>query len=158
MRRKLILWLFENTRKMYVKVKRKDAWTINQGELLTLPSNSLGYALGAFLAQHGFSMVPKVEEHDVFHVLFDIGTEVEDELALQFLCYGNGKWSLYLVGSLGLGLFLFPEYYRYFWESYQRGRQCRPFTNTDFRPLLELPLDTVRASLAIRTNLIGYKG
>ena len=80
--------------------------------------------------------LPKVEQHDIYHMLTGYGTKVEDEIALQYLCLGNGKRSLYLIGAITLGTILLPEYANYYYQSYKRGKQANPFYHHDYQRLL----------------------
>ena len=78
------------------------------------------------------------QKHDVFHMLTGYGTQVEDEIALQYLCLGNGKRSLYLIGAITLGTLILPEYIHYYYQSYQKGRRANPFYHYDYQNLLQI--------------------
>ncbi len=136
MRKKLIYLLFEWTQKIYIKHKKKDTWNITKTELLTYPKYTLGYKIGNFLHQNNFDLLPKVERHDAYHVITGYGTKVEDEVALQYVCMGNGKRSWYSYGTVIIGTILLPEYLSYFFKSYKLGKECNVFHYFDFKKLL----------------------
>lgn len=136
-RKQLIIYLFNFSQKIYIRCfKRTHPWEITTAELLDYPRNSFGWHLGSFLQRNGFELIPKVESHDALHVISGYGTTVEDEIALQFLSFGNGKRSLYLFGVMLLGILLLPEYLSYYINSYKKGKQLTPFYHWDFKALL----------------------
>ncbi|MCL6265092.1 Coq4 family protein [Flagellimonas myxillae] len=146
LRKHLVIWLFENSQKRYTQwFKHHPGWQTDREALLQLPSHSLGYALGQFLTAHNFELIPKVERHDVYHVLTGYGTQVEDEIALQYLCFGNGKRSPYLLGAIVLGTLLLPEYIGYYLRSYQKGKKANAFYQLDFEKLLTASLTELRS-------------
>ena len=129
LRKQLIIWLFEKSQSLYITYfkRTKTPWRITKAELLQLPQDSFGNHLGKFLDQNNFKLIPKVERHDCYHVLCGYDTKVEDEIALQCLCYGNGKQSLYLYSVILLGIIILPDYYRYYYKSYKIGKDAVPF-------------------------------
>ena len=143
-RKKLIIYLFKISQEIYIRFfKRTLPWNITSSELIKYPKNSFGYRMGFFLQVNGFELIPKVESHDALHVLAGMGTKVEDEIALQFLCFGNGKRSPYLLGVMMLGSLLLPEYFSYYITSYKKGIRLTPFYNWDFKALLNQDFNTL---------------
>ena len=147
MRKQLIIWLFEKSLNFYIKYfkQKQQAWNFSKDELLSFHKNTFGYHLGLFLKTNNFEIIPKVERHDCYHVLTGYGTKVEDEITLQYLCFGNGKRSIYLFGVIILGSFLLPEYYKYYLQSFKRGRNSAPFYNLNYRELLTENIGKLRA-------------
>ncbi|CAM1374253.1 Coq4 family protein [Tenacibaculum xiamenense] len=90
----------------------------------------------------------------IYHVLLGYGTKVEDEIALQFACLGNGKRSLYLALSLIAGIFLLPEYAKYYRASYLMGKRCARFHNLSYEDLLQVPISEIKEKILI-TNIIN---
>ncbi|WP_290626868.1 hypothetical protein [Altibacter sp.] len=136
-RKKLIHWLFKKTQLLYCRFKKKAPWNITTLQLLQLPTTTFGHHLGSFLFKNGFELLPKVERHDAYHVLTGYSTRVEDEIALQFLCFGNGKRTPYLLGVLIVGSLLLPEYAGYYRDSFRIGKQLNPFHHYDYKLLLK---------------------
>ena len=152
-RKQLIEWLFEHSQNVYTKLfKKHDAWGISRDQLLTYPSYSFGRHLGEFLNKHGFELIAKVERHDAYHTLTGYGTKVEDEIALQCLCYGNGKRSLYLYGSMILGIIILPDYYKYYNRSYHIGKDSNPFHQFNYKQLLLLNITDFRQAIFSKTQ------
>jgi ubiquinone biosynthesis protein Coq4 len=139
-RKKIINWLFEKSQVIYTNnfKKHKIPWNLTVKQLCEYPKATFGYKLGHFLNENGFDLLPKVERHDAYHVLTGFGTHVEDEIALQYLCYGNGKRSKYLFGVICLGTILLPEYFKYYKKAYKLGKQSNSFHHFDFKLLLPL--------------------
>lgn len=148
LRKQFIEWLFKHSQKIYTQLfKHHDAWKISREELLCYPEPTFGRHLGEFLNKNGFELIPKVERHDAYHTLTGYGTKVEDEIALQCLCYGNGKRSLYLFGAMILGIIILPDYLTYYYRSYRIGIAANPFHHFDYRKLLHVKIETLRASI-----------
>lgn len=154
MRKKFIYWLFEHSQRLYIKFKNKKPWNISTSELLTYPEDSFGFHLGTFLKTNNFELLPKVERHDCYHLLTGYGTTVEDEIALQYLCFGNGKRSMYLFGVLCLGTILLPEYYKYYYKSYQLGKNCNPFHQFNYKNLLHFSFQEIREAIFNKQQIL----
>ncbi|QTE22238.1 Coq4 family protein [Polaribacter cellanae] len=144
MRKKLIYWLFEHSQRMYIRFKNKKPWGITSKELLKYPNGTFGNELGAFLNKNGFELLPKVERHDAYHLITGYGTKVEDEIALQYLCFGNGKRSFYLFGVVIVGSLMLPEFASYYLKSYKLGKKCNPFHHLEYQKLFAHSLSDLR--------------
>ncbi|OUR99335.1 hypothetical protein A9Q86_12230 [Flavobacteriales bacterium 33_180_T64] len=147
-RKKLIEWLFKHSQRVYTNLfKKHNPWEIYKEELLAYPKVSFGRHLGEFLEKNNFELIAKVERHDAYHTLTGYGTKVEDEIALQCLCYGNGKRSLYLYGAVILGIIILPDYYQYYLRSYAIGKKANPFHHYDYKQLLKVNIQDFRQSI-----------
>lgn len=138
-RRQIIEWLFEVTQKQYTRFKKKTPWNISNASLLAMSPQSFGHYLGRFLEKHGFHLIPKVERHDAYHVLTGFGTKAEDEIALQYLCFGNGKRTPYLFAVMLIGSVILPEFLPYYRLAFRLGQRSNSFHQFDFKKIL--PLD-----------------
>lgn len=148
MRHQLLTVLFELTAAPYAALKRSRVpWNLSPDELTRFPEGSLGRALGEDLLAKGFVLMPRLEVHDVCHLLTGVDVDVPGEIALQFLLFGNGKRSPYLFGVLFLGSLLFPDFLGQFLAEYRRGRALERFFDVDYRPLLARPLAQVRPAV-----------
>lgn len=147
-RKKLIEWLFEKSQKIYTNLfKKHEPWGIYKEELLTYPDDSFGKHLGLFLQKNNFELIAKVERHDAYHTLTGYGTNVEDEIALQCLCYGNGKRSIYLYGAVILGVIILPEYFKYYYDAYCIGKNANSFHHYDYKKLLKISIYKFRQTI-----------
>lgn len=156
-RKRLIEWLFEISQKAYLLLKKKQPWAITNAQLLVMPSNTFGYQLGIFLQNQGFQLIPKVERHDAYHLLTGFSTSVQDEIALQYVCFGNGKRTPYLLGVLILGTLLLPEYASYYKQAYSFGRQSNHFHHFDFKHVLPIDYDLFRSTVFSETIQQGLR-
>lgn len=138
LRTKFIVWMYHQTQQVYRQFfkKHKREWQFSEEQLLAFEKDSLGRRLGEFYQHYGFRMIPKMENHDVYHLLTGYGTQVKDEIAMQYLLFGNGKRSAYLLGVLALGTLVFPEHILDFRKAYFKGKKMRKFHNLDFESLL----------------------
>ncbi|WP_299113011.1 Coq4 family protein [uncultured Winogradskyella sp.] len=163
-RKQLIIFLFEHSQRLYTAMfKRHESWKYSKNDLLQFPIESFGRHLGEFLNKNNFELIPKVERHDCYHVLCGYSTKVEDEIALQCLCYGNGKRSPYLYGAIILGVAILPDYYNYYYKSYKIGKSANAFHQFDYKKLLRIPIDDLRTSIFsksqiqnINNNILNY--
>ncbi len=144
-RKKLIEWLFEKSKEVYTNLfKSHEPWGINKRQLLAYPKDSFGKHLGLFLDKNNFELISKVERHDAYHTLTGYGIKVEDEIALQYLCFGNGKRSPYLYGAIILGTIILPDYYKYYYQSYCIGKKANSFHHFDYKELLTISIHDLR--------------
>lgn len=152
-RKQLIAWLFKVTQHIYTTYfKTNTPWNIKKEQLLKLNTNTFGHHLGLFLDRNGFELIPKVERHDAYHVMTGYNSNEEDEIALQYLCYGNGKRSIYLFGVITIGTIILPEYWKYYLKSYRIGKRANTFYNLDYKGLLNTSVSTLRGSIFINLN------
>ena len=154
LRKSFIAWLFDQSQNVYTKMfKHHEPWGVDRAELLTYPENSLGKHLGVFLQTHNFELISKVERHDAYHTLTGLGTQVEDEIALQCLCFGNGKRSPYLYGAMILGILILPDYLEYYYKSYRIGKNAHPFHHFDYKKLLKVNIHDFRHAIFSTSQL-----
>ena len=145
--------MYELSKKPYQKlIKKGKAWEINIPELIQLPADSLGFHLGCFLLKYNFEIQPKLEDHDVIHVLTNTGISVVEEIGMQYYLFGNGKRSLYLLLVILSGTLFYPTKLSYFKNEFSKGKQAHPFYNLDFLNMLSLPLVTIQHSFNINKN------
>lgn len=158
-RLKFMLFIYDWSSSVYATIFKinKKAWGITKEEFLNYPIGTLARSLGEFYQEKGFEVMPKLENHDVFHILTETGTEIEDEIAMQFLLLGNGKMSLYLFGMIFIGGFLFPEYATYYRQSFRKGKNMRRFHDVEFYHLLMAPISILRASYTYPQESITLK-
>ncbi len=151
MRAFILETIYELSKKPYQRWFKKDsAWDISVSTLLQgYPKNSLGFHLGCFLLKHDFSPQPKLENHDVFHVLTNTGISVPEEIAMQYYLLGNGKRSTYLLSVIFLGTLLYPDKIILFRKAYKKGKAAYSFHQLDYRKLLHKPMLTLRAIFLI---------
>lgn len=135
---RFLLFVYDHTQRLYRKYfkKKKRQWQFNEKQLLEFQADSLGRKLGEFYKKHGFTMIPKMENHDVHHLITGCGTNFEDEIAMQFLLLGNGKLNAHLLAAICLGTLILPEYIGIYVKAYKKGKKMRPFYDWDFEGLL----------------------
>ena len=139
MRKKFLTSLYLHSQQIYTKFfKSSKEWKTKRKDLLAYHPGTLGYQLGSFLEEHQFDLIPKVEQHDIYHILTGYGVAVEEEVALQFLCFGNGKRSLYLAGAVLIGMIVLPDYLPLYLRSFRKGKRLQPFYQYDYRNMLEV--------------------
>lgn len=145
--------MYELSKKPYQKfIKKRKAWEINIPELIQLPADSLGFHLGCFLLKYNFEIQPKLEDHDVIHVLTNTGISVVEEIGMQYYLFGNGKRSLYLLLVILSGTLFYPTKLSYFKNEFSKGKQAHPFYNLDFLNILSVPIITIQHSFNINKN------
>ncbi len=150
MRALLLETLYEWSKKPYQKfIKKNDPWALGIKDLMHYPSTTLGFHLACFLLKHNFEIQPKLEDHDVFHVLTETGTTVPEEISMQYYLWGNGKRSLYQYAVIILGTLLYPDYIALFTKAYRRGKKALVFHHLNFLKLLDQPIARIKNTFLI---------
>ena len=136
-RARAVLWLLEKSEPLHGLLNReRKAWNMRSDDLLLYREGSLGHALGSFYKSQKFEPIARAERHDVFHVLFGYTTHVIDEAAMQFFLWGNGKRSVFTVGTCLISALLFPASFLHFTRHYRKGRCAVPVKDWNFKFLL----------------------
>ena len=142
--------MYEYSRKPYQKYFKKSIpWEIDKDALLQYPKNSLGFELGHFLDRNHFDIQPKLEDHDIIHVLTNTGISVADEIGMQYYLLGNGKRSLYLFMVILSGTPFYLRHTNYFFQQYKRGKQALPFHYLDFSKMLLISVQSIQETFKI---------
>ena len=143
--------MYEISKKPYQRFfKKGNAWDINVNQLIQLPNDSLGFHLGCFLLKYNFEIQPKLEDHDIIHVLTNTGISVIDKIGMQYYLYGNGKRSLYLWMVILSGTVFYPTRFSYFKQQYKRGKTAHEFYGLDFLNMLPVPLTHIQKTFNIQ--------
>jgi hypothetical protein len=151
MRDLIIEKMYEITKKPYQKFFKKGApWQVTPKELISYNPESLGFHLGSFLIKHHFEMQPKLEEHDVIHVLTNTSISVQDEIGMQFYLLGNGKKSAYLFMVIAMGTLFYPTQINQFIKNYKRGKTAHRFHDLDFQKMLSIPIKNIQHTFNIK--------
>ncbi len=151
MRDLIIEKMYEITKKPYQKFFKKGiAWNITPSELIQFYPESLGFHLGCFLLKYNFQMQPKLEDHDVIHVLTNTAISVPEEIAMQYFLLGNGKKSAYLFMVIVIGTVFYPSEFKRFIKNYSRGKSAHRIHDLDFQKMLKIPLTTIQETFNIQ--------
>ena len=92
------------------------------------------------MLKYHFEIQPKLENHDIFHVLTGTGISVPEEISMQYYLLGNGKRSPYLFTVILVGTLLFPDHLSQFRRAYLKGKSALMFHQIDFSKLLQHPV------------------
>lgn len=155
---RFLLFVYDKTQKLYRKFfkKKKRQWQFNENQLLQFKEDSLGRKLGEFYKRHGFTMIPKMENHDVHHLITGCGTNFEDEIAMQYLLLGNGKMNAHLLAAIFLGTIILPEYYKIYLQAFKKGQSMKPFYHWDFENLLWQNFDHLKDFIQQKQSQVYY--
>lgn len=151
MRDLIIEKMYEWSKKPYQKFfKKNEPWPITSKELIRYPPESLGFHMGCFLLKYNFEIQPKLEDHDVFHVLTNTGVSVTEEIGMQYLLLGNGKRSAYQFAVITIGTLFYPMQWKRFNTFYRRGKSAHQFYDLPFEKMLLLPLKNIQNTFNIK--------
>lgn len=128
---------------------KKIPWGENKETLSRFEEGSLGNEISLFLTENEFEINPKMESHDVFHVITGYGTSMHEEAAMQFFLIGNKKKSKLARISALIGFMIFPEYWRLYLDSYRRGRSTLHFSSWEFKELLFVEVEQLRRDIKL---------
>lgn len=139
LRSQFLIALVEKTKYRYIKLtnKKRKSWGINLTDLQTYPNHTLGKDLAIFLRKENFDLIAGLESHDVYHLLLGYSTAVEEEAQMQLFLLGNGKKSLYAIGTSFVAFLTMPDQWLAFWRAYNRGNQSVKIHLWDFQYLLK---------------------
>jgi hypothetical protein len=131
-------WLETIAKPVYLRIakRNKPAWGHSMDSLGRFQEGTLGKDMYYFLQHHALHLMPKCEDHDVFHVLFECQPCVEEEVRLQMILWGNGRKTAYTLLSVAIGWVLYPEHHAVFKAGYALGKRCRSITRWNFQYLL----------------------
>jgi Coenzyme Q (ubiquinone) biosynthesis protein Coq4 len=115
---------------------RNRAWKLTKDHLSLFPKGSLGRDLSEFMESHNFDMLPYLETHDIYHVLLGYKPDIVDEARLYFFLLGNGKYSLEVLATVWVSLWLLPDYWGDLYNHFQRGADSHSIAKWDFRYLM----------------------
>ncbi len=148
-RAQILISFVDWTKPVYAAVFKRHTrgWVYSRIDLLRMPPNSLGFKLGEFLTKNKFDLIPKMEEHDVMHVLMGYKTTVEDEVKMQFFLIGNKKKSVYAFVAAIAGVLLVPEFYKEYIQEFKKGKRCHNISNWDFQYLLGEPVEILQRQI-----------
>ena len=147
LRSNLMTALVEKTKDAYIRFfnKKRKGWHISIEQLKQYPKNSLGKDLADFLVQENFDLIAGMESHDVYHLVLEYSTKVEDEAKMQFFLLGNGKKSPYAIGTSIIAFLVIPDQWLAFWNAYNRGKKSLKVYLWDSRFLLKEKTTVLRA-------------
>ena len=145
-RDKLFIWLVDCSKPIYGKLfqRSNEVWPYDLANLKKLPKGTLGNDLACWLEKEGLELMPKFESHDVYHVLLKYKTTVVDEARMQFFLWGNGKRSLYIIGTIIMAILFIPEHISSFRKEYHFGKKCTKIFRWNFLFLLKEPTTLLR--------------
>lgn len=150
MKDQLIEKMYEWSKKPYQRFfKNKKAWDIDKHEILEYSQETLGFHLGQFLHKNNFDIQPKLEDHDIIHVLTKTGISVREEIGMQYYLLGNGKKSLYLYLVILAGTLFYLSHLTYFIKEYNKGKRAFAFHSLDFSKMLLIPISTIQKTFNI---------
>lgn len=145
----ILVHLFEISKEPYrfLFKQKKQAWHYTVEELSHFPQGTLGNDLSYFLSTNQFFLEPKLENHDVMHVILQYPLDVVSEVSMQFFCFASGKQSIYNKLTMLLGFLFLPEYFNDFVRAYLKGLHAINFHHWDFEHLLNEKTSTLRAQI-----------
>jgi hypothetical protein len=151
MRDLIIEKMYEWSKKPYQKFfKKNEPWPITSKDLISYPEESLGFHMGCFLLKYHFEIQPKLEDHDVFHVLTNTGVSVTEEIGMQYYLLGNGKRSAYQFAVIAIGTLFYPRQWKLFNSFYRRGKSAHQFYDLPFEKMLLQPLQNIQNTFNIK--------
>lgn len=142
--RKIVIYLIP----IYLFLRRKrKPWSVDINDLKKMPKGSLGNDMYLFVTKNNFTTIPRAEFHDLYHVLMGFDTTMEQELAIEFAVFGNGKTSVPYWATILYSLALYPEKWEYFRKAYLFGKNAKKFHHLNFEKLL------TRNTMEMRQNI-----
>lgn len=124
-RSRLLVYLTHKLALPVLKLIRKpEVFPFSRNQLMQFPEGSLGKALIVMLEENDFELLTHYAKHDMKHILLDYPTSDKGEVCLQAFMLGNGHISFPVLSTLAFGVITMPEYWKAFYQAFQRGRQA----------------------------------
>ena len=127
--------------------QNRRTWSTTYHDLAAMPPGTLGNDLARFLHSNGLALMPRAEFHDVYHVLFGYGTTMKEETCIQFIPFGNGRYTVPHIVTNSVALVFYPELWGDFYRAFVRGRKANKFHDWDFEPMLMMKTEDVRGMI-----------
>jgi ubiquinone biosynthesis protein Coq4 len=132
---------------------RKNKVDCTMEQLLDLPDHTLGKDLALYLQEKNFRLVPGYVRHDCKHILLGYEMNEEGEARMQFFFFGNGHYSLPVVMTVILCLFLMPDYWKKFIMEFRKGRYHKAFPDLDYSNAIRKDTAALRQKYNLNTHL-----
>jgi len=132
----------------------KLSWGESRESLERFNEGTPGKQLSTFLYENSIDLQPKMENHDVFHVILGYDTTLPEEAALHFFLIGNNKKSRYAMIAALVGFVIFPEYISLYRSAYLRGKKTCHFTSWEFKDLLFVDLEEFRRDICLVERVV----
>jgi hypothetical protein len=116
-------------------------------ELRDLENGMLGKEIAKCLDNHGLTLVPNYESHDLKHVLLDYKMTAEDEIRMQAFMLGNGNYSIPCFAILGFGAILLPDLWPTFYQDYKKGKKSIPISSWKIEDYAKSNINELRLKL-----------
>jgi ubiquinone biosynthesis protein Coq4 len=129
--------------------KSTQPWQLDCHTLLAYQPGTLGAALHQFYTQHSFHPLPRMEYHDIDHLILEYPTDVKGEILLQSFIVGNGKKTFFSLLAFAASLCILPEMIVPAKQAYKRGKSFHPIWHIDYRTQLAHPIQQVRARVLV---------
>ena len=138
LRARFLNWLVNNTATLYLNTFKahKPKWNYGLDDLRSFPTGSLGKELANFLDENKIDLIPKAENHDVFHLVTGFDIRAKDEIAMQYWLVGNGKLTPYTIGTCLIGMTVMPEFWKTYFKALKKGTKSPSIARWDFQNML----------------------
>lgn len=107
--------------------RNKPKFIFSMDDLLQFEDGTLGKDLAIYLNKKKFKLLPNYEQHDCKHIIFQYEMDEAGEACMQFYFLGNKHYSIPVVSTCLICFFLMPEYWKQFYNEYQKGKNRKPF-------------------------------
>jgi hypothetical protein len=150
---KLLVTLSHLALRLHARFRKStQPWQLEASSLTSCPPGSLGEALYQFYHQHQYHPIPRMEYHDVEHLILEYQTDVKGEILLQSFVVGNGKKTFFAVLACVASACILPETIFLSYQAYKRGKTYLPIWHIDYRAELNTPLQQLRAKVLVPTQ------
>lgn len=139
--------LVNNTATLYLNTFKasKPKWKYSLKDLRNFPVGSLGKELANFLDENKIDLIPKAENHDIFHWITGFDITAKDEIAMQYWLVGNGKLTPYTMGTCFIGMVVMPEFWKSYVKALKKGMKSTRISNWNFQNMLYTNADEIKA-------------
>ena len=141
----ILVFLTHSLALPFLKLVRKPTlFPFTPASLMKMPAGTLGRDLVEYLHHKNLQLLPYYAKHDIKHILLEYDTTDRGEVCLQCFMLGNRHMSFPVIATVAYGIFTMPEYWKYFYQAFKRGRQCGPVEPWKWFEILQVQTNELR--------------
>lgn len=105
-------------------------------DLEQFPEGTLGKDLAIHLKKNNFSLLKNYERHDCKHIILGYEMDELGEASMQFYFLGARQYSFPVVITVMVCSVIMPDYWKYFYQEFKKGRKGLKMNGLDFNKLV----------------------
>lgn len=118
--------------------RKKSPFHYTMSDLEQFPEGTLGKDLATHLKANHFTLLKHYERHDCKHIILGFPMNELGEASMQFYFLGARHYSIAVLITVAVCLFIMPEHWSTFSKEFKRGRKGKRMNHLNFNELVHL--------------------